>query len=112
MAYCSSPDALVGRHVRVLWPADNAWYLGTITEYLPKTGQHKVRRRSALKHEKFPLAGDGTIAPTAFQLSLHPFIRPRQVMYFDGTSSERLHLAAESIRLQVSAVRSKIQNRI
>ena len=32
----------MGRQVRVLWPDDQAWYLGTIAEYLPESGRHKV----------------------------------------------------------------------
>ena len=37
-----SPAALIGRKLRVYWPDDDGWYLGTAVEYLPQTGQHKV----------------------------------------------------------------------
>ena len=36
------PALLVGRDLRVLWPEEDAWFLGRVTEYLPETGQHKV----------------------------------------------------------------------
>jgi hypothetical protein len=37
-----SPEALVGRLVRVLWPDEEAWFMGTITDYSPADGKHKV----------------------------------------------------------------------
>lgn len=37
-----SPEALVGRQLRVHWPDDEAWFLGTVTQYFPETGQHQV----------------------------------------------------------------------
>jgi hypothetical protein len=41
------PDALVGRQVRVLWPDDAAWYLGTVTAYDSASGRHQVRAAQA-----------------------------------------------------------------
>lgn len=38
-----SAGKLVGRQVRVLWPDDAAWYLGTVTHYNEHTGEHTVR---------------------------------------------------------------------
>jgi hypothetical protein len=35
-------DALVGRHVRVLWPDDRAWFLGTVIGHDPEHGSHEV----------------------------------------------------------------------
>lgn len=35
-------DALVGRQVRVLWPEDEAWYLGIIASFDDRTGKHHV----------------------------------------------------------------------
>jgi hypothetical protein len=42
--------ALCGRQVRVLWPDDEAWYLGTISSYDSVSGEHTVScaRRAAL----------------------------------------------------------------
>ncbi|KAK9809202.1 hypothetical protein WJX72_011258 [[Myrmecia] bisecta] len=36
------PEALVGRRMRVYWPDDDGWFLGTATEYFPDTGKHKI----------------------------------------------------------------------
>ena len=37
-----SPTALIGRKLRIYWPDDDGWYLGTAVQYLPQSGQHKV----------------------------------------------------------------------
>lgn len=37
-----APQALVGRKLRVYWPDDDGWYLGTVVLFDPQTGQHKV----------------------------------------------------------------------
>ena len=37
-----SPTALIGRKLRVYWPDDDGWYLGTAAEYTAQSGQHKV----------------------------------------------------------------------
>lgn len=34
--------ALVGRTLRVYWPQEDAWYLGTVTSYNSETGEHHV----------------------------------------------------------------------
>lgn len=39
------PQQLVGRSLRVLWPDDEAWYLGTVTSFDPATGRHHVSER-------------------------------------------------------------------
>jgi hypothetical protein len=38
-----SPEALVGRQLRVYWALDDAWFAGSVEAWDPKTGQHKVR---------------------------------------------------------------------
>ncbi|KAL0042492.1 hypothetical protein WJX79_001550 [Trebouxia sp. C0005] len=37
-----SPEALVGRKLRVYWPEDDGWFLGTVAHYNAQTGQHRV----------------------------------------------------------------------
>ncbi|KAL3130595.1 hypothetical protein ABBQ38_008399 [Trebouxia sp. C0009 RCD-2024] len=37
-----APQALVGRKLRVYWPDDDGWYLGTVAHFDPRTAQHKV----------------------------------------------------------------------
>ncbi|DBA66045.1 TPA: hypothetical protein ACH3X2_003050 [Trebouxia sp. C0005] len=37
-----SPEALVGRKLRVYWPEDDGWFLGTVAHYSAQTGQHRV----------------------------------------------------------------------
>lgn len=39
-----TPEGLVGRDVRIFWPLDDAWFLGTVDSYNSATAQHKVRR--------------------------------------------------------------------
>jgi hypothetical protein len=34
--------ALVGRTLRVYWPDEDAWFLGTVTSYNSETGQHHI----------------------------------------------------------------------
>ncbi|BDA44310.1 probable histone-lysine N-methyltransferase TRX1 [Coccomyxa sp. Obi] len=36
-------EALVGRQVRVLWPEDAAWFLGSVGSYNTEDGKHEVR---------------------------------------------------------------------
>ena len=36
----------MGRAVRVLWPDDEAWYLGTVSHYSEASGEHTVRVRA------------------------------------------------------------------
>lgn len=38
----ASPEAMVGRELRVLWPEDNAWFSGTVDSYDSTSGKHKV----------------------------------------------------------------------
>ncbi len=38
------PEALVGSHVRVYWPVDDAWYKGSVAAYDPEGEKHRVRR--------------------------------------------------------------------
>ncbi|EFJ42811.1 histone H3 methyltransferase/Trithorax [Volvox carteri f. nagariensis] len=37
-----SPEQLVGREIRVLWPDDGAWFCGRVTSYSADTGMHTV----------------------------------------------------------------------
>jgi hypothetical protein len=37
-----SPAALVGRELRLLWPEDDAWFLGTATAFIAASGRHRV----------------------------------------------------------------------
>lgn len=37
-------EDLVGRQVRVLWPHDGAWFLGSVSSYNPEDGKHEVSR--------------------------------------------------------------------
>ncbi len=37
-------EELVGRQVRVLWPHDSAWFLGSVSSYNPDDGKHEVSR--------------------------------------------------------------------
>ncbi len=37
-----SPEALVGRKLRVYWPEDDGWFLGAVAHYNAQTGQHRV----------------------------------------------------------------------
>lgn len=38
-----APEALVGRDIRVYWPEDDAWYLGTVGQYDQTAHTHQVR---------------------------------------------------------------------
>lgn len=40
-----APEALVGRHLRVYWDNDDAWFAGSVVEWDEGTGRHKVRGR-------------------------------------------------------------------
>lgn len=35
-------EALVGRQVRMLWPQDSAWFLGSVSSYNTDDGKHEV----------------------------------------------------------------------
>jgi hypothetical protein len=37
-----APEALVGRYLRVFWPLDDAWFLGSVEGWDPGTGRHQV----------------------------------------------------------------------
>eukprot|EP00775_Hariotina_reticulata_P004536 gene4536-4788_t len=37
-----APEALVGRYLRVFWPLDDAWFLGSVEDWNPETATHKV----------------------------------------------------------------------
>jgi hypothetical protein len=37
-----SPEAFVGRELRLLWPDDDAWFLGTAADFDAASGMHKV----------------------------------------------------------------------
>lgn len=105
-----APATLVGRQVRVLWPEDAAWYLGTVAEYDKATGEHTVgwrgwavarrprpRRACALDHRgRAPPPSTARPAATALPL------RPLQIHYADG-ERERVALALERVRLLVHA---------
>lgn len=34
---------MIGKKVRVFWPVDNSWYIGTVQQYDPATGEHLLR---------------------------------------------------------------------
>ena len=38
-----SPVAFVGRELRLLWPEDDAWFLGTAAGFDAASGKHKVQ---------------------------------------------------------------------
>ena len=48
--------ALCGRQVRVLWPDDEAWYLGTITAFDPVSWEHTVCCCAGLSYAVLSLA--------------------------------------------------------
>lgn len=45
-----APETLVGRKLRVYWPDDDGWYLGTVVQYSAQTGQHKVSLQLLMSH--------------------------------------------------------------
>jgi hypothetical protein len=51
VATALSPEQLVGRQVRVLWPDDDAWYLGNVVGYDVGSGMHRVSPRDRLGFE-------------------------------------------------------------
>ena len=61
-------EAMVGRRIEVLWPADSAWYLGKVASYNAQSGRHLVRyndgdeERLDLSLEVFRLV-DGKLCP-------------------------------------------------
>jgi hypothetical protein len=38
----TTPQAIVGRRIRVYWQDDDAWFVGNVTHWDPLTGRHKV----------------------------------------------------------------------
>lgn len=42
VALAFDPDSLVGQEVRVFWPDDEAWYLGSVVRYDSKSAEHAV----------------------------------------------------------------------
>lgn len=73
-----APEALVGRQLRVLWPDDEAWYLGTATAYDPATGRHQVRSSGGVKGGRAALEGVHVhiLVPTASPAAAGAFLRP------------------------------------
>ncbi|GAX81946.1 hypothetical protein CEUSTIGMA_g9374.t1 [Chlamydomonas eustigma] len=57
LAYYLSPELLVGRLVRILWPEDNAWFLGKVTKHDSMSGLHKVEYVDG-DHEMLLLAAE------------------------------------------------------
>lgn len=49
-----APEALVGRHLRVYWDNDDAWFAGSVVEWDEGTGCHKVR---GLVHTRTAVTG-------------------------------------------------------
>eukprot|EP00955_Chlamydomonas_euryale_P048453 353973-Chlamydomonas_euryale.AAC.3 len=103
MAYHLDAKALLGRAVRVLWPDDAAWYLGTVALYDESTGEHEVR------FEVWGSTRCGACHPPPMRAPAHTYRSPScmfaslgQVQYVGG-DCERLHLAVEDIRLLVHA---------
>eukprot|EP00980_Cylindrotheca_fusiformis_P001711 scaffold388_cov114-Cylindrotheca_fusiformis.AAC.20 len=39
--FCS--NCMIGKKVRVFWPVDNSWYVGTVEQYDSNTGEHLLR---------------------------------------------------------------------
>jgi len=37
------PGNMIGRKVRVFWPVDNSWYVGTVEQFDSATGEHLLR---------------------------------------------------------------------
>ena len=44
-----APEALIGRKLRVYWPEDDGWFLGTVVQYDAHMGQHKVYLEASLQ---------------------------------------------------------------
>lgn len=44
-----APAALIGRKLRVYWPEDDGWFLGTVVQYDAHMGQHKVYPEASLQ---------------------------------------------------------------
>lgn len=42
VAVAFDPESLVGQEVRVFWPEDEAWYLGSVVRYDSKSAEHAV----------------------------------------------------------------------
>jgi len=37
------PNCMIGKKVRVFWPVDNSWYIGTVQQYNASTGEHLLK---------------------------------------------------------------------
>ena len=51
------PEVAVGRLIRVFWPDEDAWFLGTVAAYDSTTGKHEVH--TARSPTFLPCLGDG-----------------------------------------------------
>lgn len=60
------PFEMVGRTVRIHWPADDAWYLGTIASYNESTGKHLVRLARRLVQLGAGVRNESAAAGVAF----------------------------------------------
>ncbi|CAJ1942514.1 unnamed protein product [Cylindrotheca closterium] len=43
MIHNPHPGNMIGRKVRVFWPVDNSWYVGTVEQFDGATGEHLLR---------------------------------------------------------------------
>lgn len=43
MRYRFCANCMVGKKVRVFWPVDNSWYIGTVQQYDSSSGEHLLR---------------------------------------------------------------------
>merc|ERR1712238_355122 len=37
------PNCMIGKKVRVFWPVDNSWYIGTVQQFDASTGEHLLK---------------------------------------------------------------------
>ena len=95
-----SPAAFVGRELRLLWPDDDAWFLGSAADFDAASGMHKVELPS-------PGSAPGLLSTCRHQrlttsINNVPFSSRHhvQVVYADGEVSDEL-LCGERLRLRM-----------
>ncbi|GAB4814051.1 hypothetical protein N2152v2_001097 [Parachlorella kessleri] len=107
VAAALEPQALVGRSLRVLWPEDEAWYLGTVTSYDSATGKHQVdyadgdRGKELLAAERVRLlvhAGEVLQAPSAEALMQQASRLDQAAKAGDKSSAGALRAKAQQLK--------------
>ncbi|CAL8470279.1 g9821 [Coccomyxa elongata] len=114
-------EALVGRQVRVLWPQDAAWFLGSVGSYNTADGKHEVRYEDgdaenilmAASRVRLEISAGKVLPPPSereISTTVEHLLREAEQKSVEKEEAQEMRRRAENLRLRIEQIAVKARS--